>query len=116
MLANCWQSVSQLVADLRTLTYAPLAILDLLEIGSYLETQANNETAARIVKQIEDYCDLLCRHPYRNPAAHYAGEEMRVGIVINYRIFYLAGSGINVVRVLHQSRSLTAEMLMGQHS
>lgn len=38
-----------------------------------------------------------------------AHEPMRVGLHGAYRIFYVVTNGIEIVRIIHQSRDLTAE-------
>lgn len=92
-----------------TLTYATLALRDLIDIGTHLEAEASTNVAARTVRQIESYCESLRSLPNRNPNVDYAHEPMRVGLHGAYRIFYVVTNGIEIVRIIHQSRDLTAE-------
>ena len=96
--------------DRLTLIYATLALRDLIDIGARLEAEASTTVAARTVAQIENYCESLRSLPNGNPNVDYADESMRVGLHGTYRIFYVVSDRIEIARIIHQSRDMTAEL------
>lgn len=105
-----------MVPDLPDLAYASLALQDLVNIGAHLEHEASSTVAARTIRQILNYCETLRALPFRNPSVEYADEPMRVGLHGPYRIFYVVSANIEIARIIHQSRDVSAETFSdGRH-
>ena len=81
---------------------------DLLEIWQYI-AQDNPDAADKILDRIDKKCRALADYPYMGRER----EDIHLGLysfpVNNYVIFYRpAGDGIEIVRVLHGARDVSA--------
>ncbi len=90
-----------------TCEWSPEAELDLEEIAFHIGvTDGRPSTAAKIVRECHDLCELIASHPFMGEAMSYLAEGLR-GSSFKGRWLVLyrpAEQGIQVVRVLEGSR------------
>lgn len=69
--------------------YAPRAIRDLQEIGSYYRTRASERVATEVAQRIEHIINLIARQPTIAPRVS-RRSEVRVALILRYpyKIFY----------------------------
>jgi toxin ParE1/3/4 len=90
--------------------YSDAARADLREIAHYFRTVASDIVAeavsGRIITAIESLAIRPTRHRFRN----YLGPRLRARSVGNYLVFYhVGGETVEIVRILHGSRNITAK-------
>lgn len=84
------------------------ARLDLIEIWSYIAEDSPN-AADKLLDAIDETCTLLGENPKLGQARPDISAAMRYFPVKNYLILYQEqASSIEIVRVLHGSRDLSA--------
>ena len=91
--------------------YAAAARADLRDIASYFRQVAGDVVAEAVINKLLEGIETLAirpaRHRLRNELSH-GLRSLRIG---NYTIFYrVEGSIVEIARVLHGSRSITAEL------
>jgi toxin ParE1/3/4 len=81
---------------------------DLLEIWIYIADD-NQQSATRVLQLINDKFKFLADNPTLGPARPDIAPDVRYFVVGSYLILYREiPAGIEVVRVLHGARNLTA--------
>lgn len=84
------------------ISYLPLALQDLIEIGDHFALY-NAEAAATLVRSLQGRCDSLADLPRRYPLVpRFEHFGLRRCIQGNYLIFYrVRENAIDIVRILH---------------
>jgi toxin ParE1/3/4 len=91
------------------LAWSPASEADLLQLWSYLATQASIEVADEQVRKIQQACEVLRDWPHSGRARVALIPGMRSVAVKPYVLFYrVAEDAIEVVRVLHGHRDIEA--------
>lgn len=91
-----------------TVTLAAQARDDLIAIWGYV-AQEHPAAADRLLDAIGERMGLLADHPLLGPARPDIAPDLRYLVADNYLILYrLAGADVEVVRVLHGARNLSA--------
>ena len=81
---------------------------DLAAIRHYIAAD-NPHAAAHVIRSLRDTLrNTISRFPYAGKPCDELVQGLRCFPVGNYVIFYLAGEGIDVVRVLHGARDIEA--------
>ena len=81
---------------------------DLLDIWLYI-AEDNTQAADRVLRSINEKCQLLSQNSKLGPARPDIAPEMRYFVVGSYLVLYREiAEGIEVVRVLHGARNLNA--------
>ena len=86
--------------------YAPRAIGDLHEIGSYYRTVANEMVAAAVGQRIEHVINLVARQPSIAPLVP-RRTNVRVALVLRYpyKIFYrVHRDAVQILHIRHTAR------------
>jgi len=79
---------------------------DLLSIWEYIADD-NSKSADKLLRLINERCDMLAEHPKLRPARPDLGQELRYLPVGSYLILYREiENGVEIVRVLHGARNL----------
>jgi toxin ParE1/3/4 len=87
------------------------ARIDLLDIWEQIASDAGRpERADRILDRIGEACEMLGDYPRAGRSRPELGADMRTFPVVSFVIVYRPiRDGIEVVRVLHESRDLPAQ-------
>jgi toxin ParE1/3/4 len=89
------------------LAWAPRAERDVVEIWRYLSAQASIKAADELLRQIK----RAAERPLTGRARDAFRPGLRSVLASSYIVFYrLSDNGIEIVRVLHQRRELTAAL------
>lgn len=92
----------------RRALWSPAALRDVRDIGEYLAANASFRTAERIFRKFEAMTVRLTERPLQAPSRSDLCAGLRGALVAPYIVFYRPDAhGIEIVRVLHQSRDLT---------
>jgi toxin ParE1/3/4 len=86
--------------------YAPRAVRDLQEIGSYYRTAANERVAAAVAQRIEHIVNLIARQPNIAPLVPRRA-NVHVALVLRYpyKIFYrVRGDAVQILHIRHTAR------------
>ncbi|MGO3927103.1 type II toxin-antitoxin system RelE/ParE family toxin [Rhodopseudomonas pseudopalustris] len=90
-------------------TRRPQAREDLIEIWLFIADD-NESAASSVVHRIDRTIQMLAENPKAGRERPELGNNIRSFPVGNYSVFYLPdGNGVEVVRILHASRDITAE-------
>lgn len=90
--------------------FAPAALADLEEIASYLVTELGEGEAEELLTRLRDKCQSLSAMPLRFPLAGSEKHSLRRCQSDAWHIFYTFDSHVEIVRVIHQSRDVSALM------
>jgi toxin ParE1/3/4 len=91
------------------LVWSPASETDLLQLWSYLATQASIAAADEQIRKIRQSCEVLRDWPLSGPARDALIPGMRSVAVTPYVVFYrVAEDAVEVVRVLHGRRDIEA--------
>lgn len=91
--------------------WAPRAESDIVEIWRYLAAEASIKTADQLLRQITSAVERVAKRPLTGRARDTLKPGLRSVLAHPYIVFYrVAGGGIEVVRVLHQRRNLSAAL------
>jgi toxin ParE1/3/4 len=91
--------------------WAPRAERDIVEIWRYLAAEASIKTADQLLRQIISAVERVAERPLTGRARDTLKPGLRSVLVHPYIVFYrIAGSGVEVVRVLHQRRNLAGAL------
>ena len=94
-----------------TLTKRPLALADLAEIWSFIADDSESN-ADRFLSKLETNLKRLATQPLTGHSRHELMPALRCIPYARYVVFYLPQpDGIEIVRVLHSARDITAEYL-----
>lgn len=87
------------------------ARIDLLGIWRYVAEETNNpDLADRLLDRIDQACDVLSAYPQMGRQQPVLGSDLRAFPVESFIVFYRPlDEGIEVIRVLHESRDLSSE-------
>jgi toxin ParE1/3/4 len=89
---------------------SPAAEEDALQIWEYIASD-NSRAADQTLDQFDDLFENLKKNPLLGKGVSELGEDLRVFYVGRYDIFYRVTSHtIEIVRMLHSSREITAEL------
>jgi toxin ParE1/3/4 len=96
---------------MKRFTYTPRADADLDAITDYF-AEHNPDAGIRLLDAITARCRILARNPRSGRDRSDLAPGVRTAVVDRYVIFFRASAnGIDVLRVLHGSRDITADML-----
>jgi len=88
---------------------APAAEADAVEIWTYV-AQDNPDAADRLLDQFDDLFRLLVSQPLLGKSIEKLAPKLRFVPIGNYLIFYRpTRDGIEIVRILHGARDITAD-------
>lgn len=89
------------------------ARVDLLEIWEYVADETGHpERADQVLDRIGEACEMLGEYPRAGRKRPELGDDLRTFPVVNIVIIYRpVVEGIEVVRVLHESRDLPYALL-----
>ena len=99
----------QSMARHRRLIWAPLARDDLLDIWRYFARVGSVEVADKMLREIHHVSERAAEHPFRGRARDEVSVGLRSMLVHPHVILYRVSEDVvEVVRILHQRRDLTA--------
>ncbi len=88
---------------------APAAESDALEIWSYIATD-NSDAADRLLDRFDDVIRAISKQPQMGRSVEELAPSLRFVPIGSYLIFYRpADDGVEIVRLLHGARDITAE-------
>ena len=91
------------------MTKRPLALADLAEIWSFIADDSESN-AGRFLSKLETNLKRLATQPLAGRSRHELMSALRSFPYARYVVFYLPQpDGIEIVRVLHSARDITAE-------
>jgi toxin ParE1/3/4 len=92
---------------------APAAESDALEIWSYI-AEDNPEAADRLLHRIDQMVRAIAKQPELGKKVEELAPDLRLIPIGSYLIFYRPmQNGVQIVRLLHGARDITAEFFRG---
>lgn len=90
-------------------SYSETALRDLQDIADYLAPIIGEQSAVTHLERLKASCQALSEMPLRFPVAALSRPQVRRCPCEAWHIFYFVADTITILRIMHQSRDVTAE-------